>query len=315
LHYIVFKIDFFTCSSDSSILLDCGEGTADQITRFYGVSKSLKVFSQLNAIYVSHLHADHHLGLMTLLKERYAALKSLGLPQTPVILIAPQEIMSWLHLYDKSFEKIKHLFVLAPCTRFQTSEGGQDKSSVLGKLNLESLETDYVVHCKNSFGVALKHCDGWKLTYSGDTMPSEALIKIGKDSDILIHEATLEDDLKHEAIIKQHSTTSEAILVGKRMGAKYTLLTHFSQRYAKVPVITSNFDSSVGIAFDNMIICARDLPKLPMLYPALKAMFAEECDQLELKTLKKQRKREREQQKLVENSSNNNNSAVAGANT
>lgn len=34
------------------------------------------------------------------------------------------------------------------------------------------------------------------------------------------------------------------------MNAKFTLLTHFSQRYAKVPLFTESFGSRVGVAFD-----------------------------------------------------------------
>ena len=36
------------------------------------------------------------------------------------------------------------------------------------------------------------------------------------------------------------------------MNAKFTLLTHFSQRYAKLPIIDETSSSNVGIAFDNM---------------------------------------------------------------
>jgi len=49
-----------------------------------------------------------------------------------------------------------------------------------------------------------------------------------------------------------HSTTSQAIDVGMKMNARFILLTHFSQRYAKVPVFNESFSSQVGIAFDNM---------------------------------------------------------------
>lgn len=48
------------------------------------------------------------------------------------------------------------------------------------------------------------------------------------------------------------STTSQAIDVGLRMKARFIILTHFSQRYAKVPLFTDDFSSNVGIAFDNM---------------------------------------------------------------
>lgn len=68
----------------------------------------------------------------------------------------------------------------------------------------------------------------------------------------------MEDELAEEARTKMHSTTSQAIEIGERMRARYTVLTHFSQRYARLPrlnphILTNN--SSVGIAFDNMQVC------------------------------------------------------------
>jgi len=53
-------------------------------------------------------------------------------------------------------------------------------------------------------------------------------------------------------IVIVFSTTSQAIDVGLRMKARFIILTHFSQRYAKVPLFTDDFSSNVGIAFDNM---------------------------------------------------------------
>lgn len=75
---------------------------------------------------------------------------------------------------------------------------------------------------------------------------------LGIGSHILIHEATMEDELCHEATLKMHSTTNQAICIGKRMRAKHIILTHFSQRYAKLPRFSENFGANVGIAFDNM---------------------------------------------------------------
>lgn len=76
---------------------------------------------------------------------------------------------------------------------------------------------------------------------------------VGKNSNLLIHEATMEDQLVSEARRKMHSTMSQAINIGKKMNAKFTILTHFSQRYAKIPYMPNNdLPSNVGIAFDNM---------------------------------------------------------------
>lgn len=44
------------------MLLDCGEGTFGQLVRFYGPKKVNSFLRTLKAIYVSHLHADHHIG-------------------------------------------------------------------------------------------------------------------------------------------------------------------------------------------------------------------------------------------------------------
>lgn len=124
-------------------------------------------------------------------------------------------------------------------------------------MSIESISTCLVRHCPHAFGVTLRlqqQVEGkqFKITYSGDTMPSNELVQLGMDSTILIHEATMEDELKHEARIKTHSTVSEAIEQGRFMNAKYTILTHFSQRYAKLPRIESELDRNVSIAFDNM---------------------------------------------------------------
>lgn len=47
------------CSSDKSLLLDCGEGTFGQLCRHYGDNVD-RVLGTLAAVFVSHLHADHH---------------------------------------------------------------------------------------------------------------------------------------------------------------------------------------------------------------------------------------------------------------
>lgn len=137
--------------------------------------------------------------------------------------------------------------------------------------------------------------DTVKITYSGDTMPCEALIEIGKNSDILIHEATMEDDLWKEARLKMHSTVSEAVRVGQQMSARFTILTHFSQRYAKIPLLAKNLEN-VAIGFDNMEVTLNDLPMMHLLYEPLKCMFADHYEMMEQKN---QRRKFLEEKKIV----------------
>ena len=85
----------------------------------------------------------------------------------------------------------------------------------------------------------------------------------------------------HEAIAKKHSTTGEAIDVGMRMGAHRVLLTHFSQRYPKIPVFDRSFTDVTCIAFDMTIVdMVRDLPHLPKLLKPVQEVFAEELKEV-----------------------------------
>lgn len=40
-----------------------------------------------------------------------------------------------------------------------------------------------------------------------------------------------------------------------RMNAEFIMLNHFSQRYAKIPLFSPEFNEKVGIAFDHMKVC------------------------------------------------------------
>lgn len=257
-----------------SMLLDCGEGTFGQIAKIYGKYKMDKIIKTIKAVYISHPHADHHIGLIGFLKERKK------ITQDPLYLFAPTYIAMWLRLYHMRFEPILHQMTLIPNNEFfmDVHEPTEHKyKSMYKTLNVQAVKTTYVKHCAHSFGISVTLNNGKKIVYSGDTMPCENLVKLGQDCDLLIHEATMEDDLAKEAKMKLHSTTSQAIRAGEQMRSKFTLLTHFSQRYSVIPPLPNDDNGSklnnVGIAYDNMHISLSQLPLLPLMYPTLKLMF------------------------------------------
>ncbi|CAH2980475.1 unnamed protein product [Chilo suppressalis] len=281
-----------------SVLLDCAEGTFGQIVRFYGPKRASAFLRTLRAVYVSHLHADHHLGLIGVLQARRQAFAEVHSekPPEPLYLLAPGQIYTWLSIYDQQFERIRGDFTLVPNQTLLEDGSSEMTSAVLASIGVHQIRTCLVSHCPNAFGVALQVDQHHKITYSGDTIPCEELVKIGQDSTLLIHEATMEDELADEARTKMHSTTSQAIDIGKQMNARYTLLTHFSQRYARLPRLSPhilNDNRSVGIAFDNMQITMGDLELLPHMYAPLQLMFAEHCVEMELKAAHRARRKER----------------------
>ncbi|XP_064172366.1 zinc phosphodiesterase ELAC protein 2 [Anguilla rostrata] len=278
--------DSSSLSPTQSVLLDCGEGTFGQLCRHYG-NKVDEVLTKLSTVFVSHLHADHHTGLLNVLLQREKALSSEGKPFTPIYLVAPVQIQSWLHQYNDHCQEIMHHINLVPAWLLTEGvEVHKNKTkaaiqSMLRKSDLEKFQTCVVRHCKNAFACSLTHRSGWKLVFSGDTMPCDALVHMGKNASLLIHEATLEDGLEEEAEEKRHSTTSQAIGIGVKMQAEFIMLNHFSQRYAKIPLFSADFSDRVGIAFDHMRVRPSDLRVLPKLTPPLKALFAQEIEEME----------------------------------
>uniref|UniRef100_A0A1A7YY35 Zinc phosphodiesterase ELAC protein 2 n=1 Tax=Iconisemion striatum TaxID=60296 RepID=A0A1A7YY35_9TELE len=285
-------------SPSQSVLLDCGEGTFGQLCRHYGDDVD-EALSKISTVFISHLHADHHTGLLKLLYQRQRALTSLGKAFSPVSLVAPVQIMTWLRQYHDYCEEILSHFNLIP-NRSLCDDAEEQKprtnsliQEMLKNNDLQKFRTCMVRHCKNAFACSITHQSGWKLAFSGDTMPCNAFVNIGKNSTLLIHEATLEDELEEEAVEKRHSTTSQAIGIGMKMNADFIMLNHFSQRYAKIPLFSEDFNDRVGISFDHMKIRFEDFKIIPKLIPALKSLFAEVLEEMEERKEKRELRNQR----------------------
>lgn len=72
---------------------------------------------------------------------------------------------------------------------------------------------------------------GRKIVYTGDTRPSKNLVKLAENADLLIHDATFDDELWEKAHEDGHSTPSQAAETAKKADAKWLVLTHISARY------------------------------------------------------------------------------------
>jgi len=101
---------------------------------------------------------------------------------------------------------------------------------------------------------------GRKITYSGDLIPGKSLIELGKDSDILVHEATFAKNLAEIAREKKHSTSIDAALDAKEMKAKQLILTHISSRYQED---ASKLLEEAKEIFPNTVL-AKDLLKIEL---------------------------------------------------
>lgn len=55
-----------------------------------------EMLQQLRVIYISHMHADHHLGLVRILLERQRVLAA---TDEPTVVVGPPALRSWLDEY------------------------------------------------------------------------------------------------------------------------------------------------------------------------------------------------------------------------
>ncbi|THY78721.1 hypothetical protein D6C87_00174 [Aureobasidium pullulans] len=270
-----------------SMLLDAGENTLGQLRRVYAPEVLDEIMRELRVIWISHMHADHHLGTVSVIREWYkvvhgsqrAAICSpaddadfdagaLFSNQDRLSVISESAMLHWLEEYShvddygysrlaplcltpnfpqKNIQSSLHWFIPPSSTQVRggnsprAREPWADKiarAKVLPQaLNLQDIQCVQVQHCHGARAVSVTFPSGFKASYSGDCRPSKPFTQIGQGSTVCIHEATFDDELQGDAEAKNHTTTSEALSVALGMGAKACVLTHFSQRYQKVPVL------------------------------------------------------------------------------
>lgn len=290
-------------------LLDCGENSLGQLRRMYGYAGADAILKDLKAIWISHSHADHHLGTISILRRYTEVMGPLGplptladgLPTKPLALIAHPMYHNFITEYAdiEPFGLDTHIHQL-PNASTHTSFGQSNRSArvsfrgrpdiyvpnashppqLLAHYGISKLVACKVDHCADSYALALTLSSGLKIAYSGDCRPSRdfAHAEVGGDAHLLIHEATLEDSKIRDAIAKKHSTVSEALRVAKDMKARNVLLTHFSQRYPAMPVLdreswSTERDVPVLVAFDFMRVRLGDFRRAREFLPALQKMY------------------------------------------
>ncbi|ODQ82994.1 hypothetical protein BABINDRAFT_170080 [Babjeviella inositovora NRRL Y-12698] len=253
-----------------SILLDAGENTYGALCRNHGDDLPFYL-RELRLVYLSHLHADHHLGIMTIIKEWFRVQNSSPEQQRhgSLFVVCPWSYNRFVKEWSRLEPVIDFLKIdYVSCQDFLTIEDADGEYATVmfdeltdpslkyvlptvlrpraetriqklyAELGLRLISTCKAIHCKWAYSIVLHfHSEqlDFKIAYSGDTRPNIMFAEIAHDSDLLLHEATLEDELIEDAIYKRHSTISEAIYMARLMRAKKLILTHFSQRYWKVP--------------------------------------------------------------------------------
>ncbi|RXW24848.1 hypothetical protein EST38_g1005 [Candolleomyces aberdarensis] len=261
-----------------NILLDAGEGTYYQLARHFGEDGARDVLRDLKCLFVSHAHADHHMGVGMLLRKR---LELDPQPAHPLYLVTIRTV----HLSLREMQALEYLGIqdISPSESMEPDSGNgvipimsealhfkrpgvytysgpwgiggtepwldvnrstANAAALCQSLGLDKMSTVDMIHGTKCYGLVLSHHEGWSIVFSGDTESSENLVQAGQGATLLIHEATMADDQVDLAKAKKHSTFGQAIDIGRRMKAEKILLTHFSARHPKVPMTLLELNSA-----------------------------------------------------------------------
>ncbi|EFQ26981.1 metallo-beta-lactamase superfamily protein [Colletotrichum graminicola M1.001] len=257
-------------------VLDCGENTLGQLRRAYPAEEVTKILQETRCVFISHMHADHQLGTARFIRAWADATARLDPP--PTLTIAGTYAMRpFLAEYNRiePLDRERLRFLTRGDHLFPHGDGCLPPDC---PTRLASLQLVRVAHCQHSYAGVLTWPSGLKIAYSGDCRPSDDFVEAAKGATLLIHESTFDDDKMGDAVAKKHSTMSEALDVGYRMGARRVLLTHFSQRYAKLPLMErrttpTGADQAVLVAFDQMRVKLGEFRQAQAFLPAIRRFF------------------------------------------
>jgi ribonuclease Z len=243
------------------MLFDCGEGTQRQMMR-YGTGFNV------GAIFITHMHADHFLGVTGLLRTlglqgRTDPLELYGPPGSRAIL----QTLVGLGVDRISFEvpirEIEpghtvaragyHLLAFAADHGPNALGYALIEDERLGRFDVERARALGIpegplfgrLHKGETFvvdGRTIRPTDlvgaprpGRRVVYSGDSRPCRAIAEVARCADLLVHECTFAEDEAERARETYHATAAGAARCARDAGARRLLLTHVSARYAESP--------------------------------------------------------------------------------
>jgi ribonuclease Z len=235
------------------ILFDCGEGTQQQLLRSVGLP-------ELDAVFITHFHLDHWLGLPGIIKtfdlrarERPLAIYGptgirqlfAGLLRTVIgrtgyplevaelephdevrfgpFLITPFSVNHRVEAYGYAFieDDRPGRFDVEAARRLGVREGPDFGRLQRGEI-VDGVRPEQVMGETRA---------GRRIVVSGDTAPCQAVEVLAHRADVLVHEATFMEDERARARETYHTTARQAGEIAAAAGVKLLALTHLSTRY------------------------------------------------------------------------------------
>lgn len=85
--------------NNNTLLLDCGEGTYQQLLNHFGEGKTKEILDKMKIIFLTHKHGDHMLGTLKVIYEIEKIKKDkqkISLDDDRIYIIAPKTVTKWI---------------------------------------------------------------------------------------------------------------------------------------------------------------------------------------------------------------------------
>jgi ribonuclease Z len=235
------------------LLFDCGEGTQRQLIKSVGLA-------DIDAVFLTHYHADHWLGLPGMLKsfalrERTKPLSVFGPPGLCEVMERmrfvygrpPYELTTIELEPAETVARDGYLIGAIPvrhtrgaCYGYALVEDERpghldpelaERLGVRPGPDFGRLQRGEAVDGVTPEQVLGPVRPGRKLVISGDTAPCESLVVAAHEADVLVHEATFAEEEAERARQTLHSTARQAAETARAAQVRLLALTHVSSRY------------------------------------------------------------------------------------
>lgn len=227
---------------ETSLVFDLGTGSFGNLRRHVD-------YDRIDAIVITHMHADHFIDLIPL---RYALCYGTFRRKRKLPLYLPPDGDRMLHQLVSAFADEGGGDFITEVFDVRTYDPAATLPICGGKLRF-ALTSHYIP----AFAVRYER-HGQRLTYSADTAPEERVVELARGSDLFICEATLlAADV--ERGMRGHSSAREAGLMAQAAGVHRLALTHYAEC-----ATSRDLDEGARESFAGEIVVADDHQVLEM---------------------------------------------------
>ncbi|HVL96792.1 MAG TPA: MBL fold metallo-hydrolase [Solirubrobacteraceae bacterium] len=205
---------------ETTLLLDCGNGVFAKLRRWVD-------YLDVDAVVISHLHADHFLDLV---------------PYSYALTYAPRQQPVPVHIWPGTDHPARPALHVPRGGRetFRRVVGAWGDEALIENafdlreydaadaIEVGSLRVRFhaVPHYLPTHAIEVASAGGGRVTYGADCSPNDALVEFARDTDLLLIEATL--PRPERTGVRGHLTPGEAGEHGRAAGARRLVITHVS---------------------------------------------------------------------------------------